>query len=452
MLIKSKHSGFLRDGTRMLFNGGGGPSSSTTYTSNLSKALEPKALDLVGAAIPEYFNVDSSGKIQSVKQWTPYSTRPEDYVAQFSPQQQAVFSEAANMQRPGQFQQATQLAGMAGLGGLESTNRAYEYGAQGAGYGARAANIGEMALAAQDYGRDVGEQARGYASQAANAGQNYAALATNPYAVQSYMSPYMQNVVDLQKQSALRDFDIQRQNIRSQQARAGAFGGSRGAIQEAEARRALTSQLQNIEAQGQQSAYDKAIQSLQFGSGQGLQGLQAAQTGLGTALQGGQLGLSGIGQAIAGQQAGMQGAQVGLQGVSGAQAGYGLANQAGTNLANIGTQQQQADLARMNFQQEMGAAQQNREQQIINQAVQNYAVAQENPYQRLSQYSGLLRGYMTPTGTTSQYMAAPNLASQVGGAGLGILAASQGKKKGGSIKSRGIEGLALRQALKGGKT
>ena len=573
-----------------LEGGGGGPSTSTTYTSNIPDWLRPQTEAFLGAATQEYFNVDSEGNITGVKPYTPYSTRPEDYVAGFSPQQEAVFREAAGMQRPGQFQDATQLAGMAGRGGLESAQQAYGYGQagyesgmlgqqlglqaaqqaeqraqqaeqaaygygaqgqqsgllgqqlgamggqrfgeMGAGYGQqaagmapeaqmygrRAANIGEMALAAQDYGRDVGEQARRYAQQAAMTGRGYESRATSPGAIQAYMSPYQQNVIDLQKQNAIRENAIRQAELGSQAARAGAFGGGRQAIQRAEAERALQSTLANIEAQGLQSAYDRAIQSMQYGTGQGLQGLQAAQSGLGTALQGGQLGLSGIGQAIAGQQAGlsglgqagqlyglgiqgaqaglsgidrqlagtaqgmqgaqvglqgvdralasgqlslagtdrglagtgqgMQGAQVGLQGVSGAQAGYGLANQAGTNLSNIAAAQQRADLERMGFQQEMGGMQQGREQQIINQAVQNYAMAQENPMQRLAGYSGLIRGYATPTTSVSQYAASPSFGQTAAGAGSVLYGLSQMKKKGGKIKDDGIDSLALYNVMK----
>ena len=459
-----------------LEGGGGGPSSSTTYTSNIPNWLRPQTEAFLGAATQEYFNVDSEGNITGVKPYTPYSTRPEDYVAGFSPQQEAVFREAAGMQRPGQFQDATQLAGMAGRGGLESAQQAYGYGQMGAGYGQqaagmapeaqmygrRAANIGEMALAAQDYGRDVGEQARRYAEQAAMTGRGYESRATSPGAIQAYMSPYQQNVIDLQKQNAIRESAIRQAELGSQAARAGAFGGGRQAIQKAEAERSLQSTLANIEAQGLQSAYDRAIQSMQYGTGQGLQGLQAAQSGLGTALQGGQLGLSGIGQAIAGQQAGlsglgqagqlyglgMQGAGVGLQGVSGAQAGYGLANQAGANLSNIAAAQQRADLERMGFQQEMGGMQQAREQQIINQAVQNYAMAQENPMQRLAGYSGLIRGYATPTTSVSQYSAGPTFGQTAAGVGSALYGLSQMKKKGGKIQDDGIDSLALYNVMK----
>ena len=139
------------------------------------------------------------------------------------------------------------------------------------------------------------------------------------------MSPYQQNVVDQQVEAARRQADISRTQRSSQAARAGAFGGARQAIENAEADRALQSQLANIQAQGSQAAYDKAIQSMQYGANLGLQGLGGAQSGLGTALQGGQLGLSGIGQALAGQQAAMQGVgQAGSMyglGMQGAQSG-----------------------------------------------------------------------------------------------------------------------------------
>jgi hypothetical protein len=428
--------------------GGGGGGSSTTYTSNLSKALEPKALQLIAGAIPEYFNTDESGNITGVKSFTPYSTNAEDYVAGFSPQQQAVFGEAANMQRPGQFQDATQFAGMAGQGGLDSAQQAYGYGQMGAGYGQRAANIGEMALQAQDYGRMIGSQAQNYAAQSAGIGNLYERMATDPRAYQAYMSPYQQAVTDIQLDAARRNADIAAQGRKSAATRVGAFGGARQAIENAEANRALQTQLDSIQAQGLQNAYTQAQGNINQRAMLGLQGLSGAQTGLGTALQGGQLGLSGIGQAIAGQQAGMQGAGVGLQGVSGAQAGYGLANQAGTNLANIGTAQQQADIARMGFQNDVGAMQRQREQDIINQAVNTYGQQQENAFNRMSQYSGLIRGYYTPNTAQTTYQAQPALGSQLAGFGTAAYAASQ-KRKGGRIKeSDGIDKLALYKTMK----
>jgi hypothetical protein len=338
-----------------------------------------------------------------------------------------------------------------------------------------------MGLRAEQYGRNVSGQAEDYARQAANAQQQYAAQMTNPAAMQQYMSPYQQSVTNLEVDAARRQADISRAQRGSQFARAGAFGGARQAIENAEAERALQSQLSGIQARGSQSAYDKAVQAMQFGSNLGLQGLQGAQQGLGTALQGGQLGLSGIGTALQGLQGGMQGAglgiqgaqaglagvdrqlagtgqgmqgaQVGLQGVTGAQAGYGLANQAASNLSNIGTAQLGAQTGILGLQNQIGGQQQAQEQQVINQAVQNFANAQQQPLNNLNQYNALLRGYALPGTTATQYQAQASPLSQLAGAGTALYGASQlAKKKGGRIrepKRSGLDTLALRNAMKG---
>jgi hypothetical protein len=415
------------------FGGGGssGPTQTNVTQSNVPDWLRPQVENVLMGAGKQLFQTqktqtgtDEAGNpiytedIVGTKPFVPYSSDPSKYVAGFSPLQQQVQQNAANLQMPGQYNQATDFANAAGRGGMQSAQQALGYGNAGFQYGNRAANIGEMALQAQDYGAQVGNQAQQYARQAANAGNQYARQMTDPNAISQYMSPYQQNVIDIQNQAAQRNADIAAQGRKASAVRAGAFGGSRQAIENAEANRALQSQMNANQAQGLQSAYDKATQNMQFGSSLGLQGLSGAQQGLGTALQGGQLGLSGIGQAIAGQQAGMQGAGVGLQGVSGAQAGYGLTNQAGTNLANIGTQQLAAQQGILGFQNQIGGQQQQQQQQIINQAIQNYAQAQEAPMTAFNQYNALLRGYALPGQSTSQYQAAPNIASQIGGLGM----------------------------------
>lgn len=514
--------------------GGGGPTTTTVNQSNVPDWLRPQVENVLMGAGKNLFTtqrtktgVDDSGKpiyedtITGTKPFTPYSTNMNDYVAGFSPLQQQVQANAANLQVPGQFGQATGLANAAGMGGMQSAQQAlgygnagfqsgqqgqqlglqaaqqaaqraataeqagYGYGGMGAGYGQQAAaladtalgygdlasQIGQMGLEAQQTGRGITQQSQDYARQQALAGQQYAQQMMDPSMVQRYMSPYQQAVTDVQIQGAQRQADIARAQRSSQAARAGAFGGARQAIENAEADRALQSQLQNIQAQGLQSAYDKAIQSMQYGSNLGLQGLSGAQSGLGTALQGGQLGLSGIGQALAGQQAalqgvgqagsmyglgmqgaqtglsgvdraiaagnlglagtdrglagtaqGMQGAQVGLQGVSGAQAGYGLANQAAGTLGNLGSQQLAAQTGILGLQNQIGAQQQAQEQSKINQAIQNYSNAVNAPMDSFQQYNALLRGYAVPGTTTTQYQAAPSLASQVAGLGTAGIA------------------------------
>ena len=586
----------LKPGGRIYGGGGGGPTSSTVTQSNIPEYLRPQVETLLGGATEELFRTeDVPGKIDpetgvagpatkrivGTKPFTPYASDPRAYVAGFSPLQQQVQYNAANLQMPGQFNQATGLAGAAGMGGMQSAQQALGYGnagfqsgqmgqqlgiqggqrfgemgaqaglqgqqsgllgqnlgilggqfygGQGAGYGAdaaalagqaqgfgqEAADIGQMGLRAEQYGRNVSGQAEDYARQAANAQQQYIEQMTNPAAMQQFMSPYQQSVTDLEIDAARRQADISRTQRGSQAARAGAFGGARQAIENAEAERGLQSQLAAIQARGSQSAYDKAVQSMQFGSNLGLQGLQGAQQGLGTALQGGQLGLSGIGTAMQGQQAGlqglstanqlygtgiqgaglglqgvqsqlagtaqgmqgaqsamqgaqtglqgvdrqlagtaqgMQGAQVGLQGVSGAQAGYGLANQSANALGTLGNQQLTAQQGILGLQNQIGGQQQAQEQQVINQAVQNFANAQQQPLQNLNQYNALLRGYALPGTTTTQYQAQASPLSQAAGAATALYGAcALAKKKGGRIrepKRSGLHTLALRKAMKG---
>jgi hypothetical protein len=413
--------------------GGGGPTTSTVNQSNIPEWLRPQVEQVLGGATKELFKtkeipgVDgapSTFDITGTKNYTPYSVNPADYVAGFSPLQQQVQENAANLQVPNQFNQGTQLAGATGLGALGSTNQAYGYGAMG--------------LQAGQTGQQVGNQAQQYAAQAAGAGQNYANQATDPAAMQAYMSPYMQNVTDIQNLAAQRQADIASQQRGANAARSGAFGGARQAIENAEADRALQSVMNANQATGLQTAYQQAQQAQQYGAGLNLQGLQGAQQGLGTALQGGQLGLSGINTA--------------LQGVSGAQSGYGLANQAAGTLGSLGTQQLAGQTGILGLQNQVGGQQQAQEQAITNQAISNYAQAQNAPMDAMNQYNALLRGYAVPGTTTTQYQAQPTLANQLTGFGTAAIGATalsnaMGKKKGGTVRS-GIAGLGLANAMK----
>jgi len=246
-----------------------------------------------------------------------------------------------------------------------------------------------------------GMGAMNVAGQAAGAGQQYAAQATDPNATAAYMSPYMQNVVDYQKSQAVRDYQMGAPKLQATAVGQGAFGGNRLALQQAEAQRGLMSQLQGIQASGTQQAYKDAQQQQQFGANLGLQGMQA-----------------------------------GLQ-------GYGQAGQAASTLGNLGTAQQAAQTGIINTQAQMGAQQQQLEQQKINQAIQDYATAQQYPMMQLGQLNAMLRGLPLQQATTQQYQAAPSTVSQLSGLGLtGAAMAGLAKKKGGKIEEKKGSGLA----------
>ena len=135
----------LKPGGRIYGGGGGGPSSTTVTQSNIPDWLRPQVEQVLGGATKELFQtqkVDSGQKddagnviyneeIIGTKPFTPYSTDPKDYVAGFSPLQQQVQANAANLQVPGQFNQATGLAGAAGRGGMQSAQQALGYGNAG---------------------------------------------------------------------------------------------------------------------------------------------------------------------------------------------------------------------------------------------------------------------------------------------------------------------------------
>lgn len=106
----------------------------------------------------------------------------------------------------------------------------------------------------------------------------------SPDMVQAYMSPYVQNVMDVNKAEAMRDYQKTLPQLNAQAVKAGAFGGSRQAIENAEATRNLQTKLGQIQAQGLQSAFD-AAQKAQLGSAAAYGTLGDVLTRSGTAQQ-----------------------------------------------------------------------------------------------------------------------------------------------------------------------
>lgn len=298
-ILKSKHSGWTTELTRTPYMGGGGsgggtppPQQSTSYNTNVPEYAKPYVTNMLEATQKQLFNMDDSG-ITGFKPYTPYSSNVNDYFAGFSPMQQRAMQDTSNLQVPGQYGQATQMTGLAGVGSL------------------------------------------GLANDMAGTGQQFALGATDPRTTQAYMSPYMQNVVDYQKSQALRDYQMGQPLMARQAVGQGAFGGNRLALQQAEAQRGLMSQLQGIEATGAQSAFQNAQQQQQFGANLGLQGRQAGLQGLGQFGQmAGQLGQLG------GAQLGAQKDVIGLQNQMGAQQQTMEQNKINQAITDYATQQQ----------------------------------------------------------------------------------------------------------------
>ncbi len=94
---------------------------------------------------------------------------------------------------------------------------------------------------------------------------------------QQYMNPYLSAALDPQLKEMQRQSDIQRLADSGRLAKAGAFGGSRQAIMESEARRNLLDKQSQAIGQGYQTAYDKAMQQYNADMGRGLSTEQAQQ-------------------------------------------------------------------------------------------------------------------------------------------------------------------------------
>lgn len=271
---------------------------------------------------------------------------------------------------------------------------------------------------------------------------------TAPGVGSSYMSPYMDAVTNVQRTRAIDDYQEGRGARNSRAVAAGAYGGSRAAIEEGVARRALDRNLQAIDANGLQQAYMNAQQ--QFNADRAAttsvdksnldaalqtQGL-ATQAGLSAAQSNQRSNVEQFGQLLqAGQEAERMRNQFGLQAqnqnMSAAlQAMQGLTG-AGTALSSIGGTRadlqrmaQQLEQARLASLREAGAAQDQRAQASLNLGYQDFQNQRAWPYQLMNFYMGQLNG--VPVGVNQEAIQYQNYSpgAQIGGAitsGLGAL-------------------------------
>ena len=298
----------------------------------------------------------------------PYMQYMGDRVAQFTPLQQQSYENAGLMQAAPQLQDASAMAGQAGLGAL---NTQYTF-------------------------------------------DPYKAQQFTGQAVQDYMNPYMQNVVERQQADAQRQAQIAGQSQQAQAARSGAFGGSGDYLMRSQAAGNLARQKGDIQAQGLNNAYTQAMN--QFNTAQG-QNQAAAQLN-------------------AQQQ--QFGAGLGLQGLQ-------TANQAASNLANIGQTQYGQNMGILGMQNQLGGQQQQQVQNVLNNQYSDFMNAQNYPYKQLGFMSDMLRGLPLTQQSSSIYGQTPSMVSQVAGLGTAALGASKLFAGGGAVGSRpaGLAELAL---------
>jgi hypothetical protein len=94
------------------------------------------------------------------------------------------------------------------------------------------------------------------AAVAGGASPTYTPASNN--VVQQYMTPYLQSVLDPQYAAARRQSEIQQQQLQSQYGRAGAYGGSRQGVAEAELQRGLLDRMAGITGTGYNQAFQQA--------------------------------------------------------------------------------------------------------------------------------------------------------------------------------------------------
>jgi hypothetical protein len=201
------------------------------------------------------------------------------------------------------------------------------------------------------------------------------------YQAEQYMSPYMQNVLNVQKQEAVRDYARQIPGMGANAARVGGLGGTRNALVQAEGQRNLQNQMQGIEAQGMQKAYESAQSQYNADQARRMQGL-------------------------------------------------GLAMQGGAQMGQLGQQGFDQQLAALNAQRVAGSDLSQQRQQQLNAQYQDFIDQQNYPYKQLAFMSDLVRG--TPTGSNVQTMfgQAPNVGGQLANTALGLGSLYLGGKAG----------------------
>jgi len=207
--------------------------------------------------------------------------------------------------------------------------------------------------------------------------------APTPESVGQFMNPYIQNVLDIERREARRDADTVAQQIAGRAARAGGFGGSREAILSAEHERDTARNLADIQSRGLASAFEDA------------------QTRL-TQQRARELG-------------------------------------AGQQFANLGTTVPTQRLREIAALEGVGQTQQQRGQQAIDIAQQEFEIDRTFPERTLQDYSAILRGFSAPlpaSTATRESSTVPRSSFAQNAAGVAGLLGAAGKfkfKSGGKI-------------------
>jgi hypothetical protein len=362
-------------GKRMTLEGGsgGGSQTSTSTSTNMPEYAKPYYQELLKQTGKNIFTTDDKGFVTGVK---GAGELPQQTRVGFNETQRAGMAGIAGLQTPEQYAQATQGLGAGqGMGfgaAAQGLNQAFNYNPQ---------NVRAMGVGTQNFGQD---------------------------AANFYMNPFQQNVTDIALREAQQQGQLQKQAGAMGAIGRGTFGGARQALMQAEGDRNLMRTMGDIQAQGSQQGFQNA--QAQFQADQARQ-LQAQQANQAAGLQAAQLSQQGQ------QFAAGLGKDIGL-------AGLGAGVDASKAMGAMGTEQQNAELARLQAKVAMGDKEQAQKQGESDTDYQNRMSALNYEKQQLQFYSDILRGNAGALGSTAvQYAPAPSAASQIGGlgiAGLGL--------------------------------
>lgn len=341
----------------------GGPAAGTTTETNLASWAGPYVTDYLS-------------KAQALSNM-PYQAYQGPLSAGYSPLQQQAFSGLANLQMPSQYGMATDIYGQAaqragqmyyqpsyfgnqfqapqqtqatqfdagfqapqiGAGTTQFQNQfqapqAYQAGQFGTGFQytpTQGTQFTSQYQAPTPYQANTGITA-GMGPQQYQAGQFQTGLGPVG-SVQDYMNQYQQGVTDIAAREARRQAAIAGAGEGAQFAKAGAFGGARQAIAQAERERNLAQQIGDIQQKGLAGAFEAAQKQRLAEAGMGMEAQRALEQ---SRQYGAGLTQQGLGQLLQARQAEEASRQFGAQQAGTAaqlQAQYGLSAQQATEAA-----------------------------------------------------------------------------------------------------------------------
>ena len=285
---------------------------------------------------------------------------------------------------------------------------------------------------------------------------------------QAYMSPYMQNVVDIQKRKAIEDAQLTQLGANLAAPRQGTYGGARQLLAQTQREKGLREQLGDIQARGLQTSFEQAQQQFERDRAalmqaealrtdvglktalanldaeqqarvqnlaatlqtQGLSADQALKAALANQQQYGQFQEMAQRAELANQEqyANLQkmaeqsrqfGADLGLRGVD-------LFGAAGRDVSGIATQQAEIDLRQKQLQAQIAEQERLARQAELDAELARFQEEQSAAYKQLGFMSDILRGTGALAGGRAVYEAPQSLAQQAVGVGLPALALARG--------------------------